>query len=160
MSRSRIAANARPMRDRTRLRASRAKITSSTSISRYSFWTRVSDAPSTSIRVPNSGGHRRGPADVGRAGHLRPLPKYVLPDEDQTERDDRQVQPAQAHGQRRDQRPASADIAPAASSQTGTSVIPKPSSPAVRVAGQHRRGVGADGRRRRRGPATPGRRSR
>ena len=128
MSRSRIAVKARPMRDRARLRASSAKITSSTSISRYSFWSRVSDGPLTSSRVPKSaatGAGRPMPGGPAISVHSR---NTYWPMKTRPSVTIARYSPRSRTASGATSAPAKAAIAPAAGSQIGTSVIPKPST--------------------------------
>ena len=62
MSRSRIAVKARPTRDRAMLRAASAKMTSSTSISQNSFWSRVKYVAGDVEPLAEEHGRRRGRA--------------------------------------------------------------------------------------------------
>ena len=71
-------------------------------------------------------GHGGLAADARAAGQVAPLAEDVLADEDEPERHDREVEPAQPGGQRCDEHPGEGGDQPAAGSQTRMFVIPKP----------------------------------
>ena len=126
------------------LRPTTAKITSRTSISQYICWSpeKYSDVRETS--KPNSTGSGPLPSHADPAGDRVPLAEQVLADEDQPERDDRQVEPAQPAGQRR-RRAARGGRRRARGEQPDGQERDAEAEDVLvlRVAGHHRRGVGA-----------------